>query len=76
MRLLILKSTSGRVNDLLLAVLDERSFPKSERRSREVIHPVNSSLPRGIKSDKNLPYPIIPLIFTITTSFYLFPVKG
>lgn len=76
MSLLTLKPTSGRVNYLLLAVSDKRSFPESERRSREIIHPVNSSLPRGIKSDKNLPYPIIPLIFTITMSLYLFPGKG
>lgn len=63
--LLILQPTSARGNYRVLAALDQRSFPQNKRRTREIILPVDSSLPRGIKSDLSPPYPLIPPTFTI-----------
>lgn len=54
MNLLILKPTSDRGNYLALVALDQRSLPQNER-SREMMLPMESSLPRGIKSDLSLP---------------------
>lgn len=49
MSLLILKPISERVNYLVLAALGQRSFPWSERRSREIMLPADSSPPQRNK---------------------------